>query len=166
MKDKFKKEKIVGFAGHRHEWQNVGIEAKLKETIIELIEKGYNVFYCGDKGYFDELSAKIVLQLKEQYPQIKLYSILTAYHEDKEKWQLPRGYDGSLYPELGKCHFKAKITKKNEWIVDNIDILVCYVHQTLNSGAFNTVKSARKIGKPIIYLEPQQTSSQGDLNKK
>lgn len=149
----YQKEKIVGFAGHRNLWDNVGIEKVLEKTVIELIEKGYTVFYCGDKGYFDKLSSSIVLSLKKIYPHIKLFKILTQYHENKEKCELPPGYDGSIYPDIETCHFKAKITKCNEWIVDNIDLLVCCVHHAYKSGAFNTVQYARKIAKPIIYLE-------------
>lgn len=29
------KEKVVCFAGHRHDWQNVGIESKLRDIIID-----------------------------------------------------------------------------------------------------------------------------------
>ena len=155
----YQKEKIVGFAGHRYSWQNIGIESVLEKTIIELIEKGYTTFYLGGKGYFDELSEKILIRLKERNPNLKLYKILEEYHT---KLDLPSCYDGSIYPELETCHFKAKITKRNEWIVDNIDLLVCYVHQTSKSGAYNSVKYARKIGKPIIYLESQEKNSQED----
>ena len=149
------KEKIVGFAGHRNLWDNVGIEKVLEKNIIELIEKGYTVFYCGGKGYFDKLSCNIVLKLKKIYPQIKVFEILSQYNE---KLVLSPRFDGSIYPDLETCHFKARITKRNQWIVDNIDLLVCYVHHTYKSGAFKTVKYARENGKPIIYLEkPQDT---------
>ena len=70
------KEKVVCFAGHRYDWQNIGIEDKLEETIIGLIEKGYKTFYDGGKGYFDQLSSSIVIKLKTKYPQIKIFKVL------------------------------------------------------------------------------------------
>ena len=145
-------EKIVCFAGHRDEWHNIGIEEKLKETIIGLIEKGYTTFYDGDKGYFDKLCAHIVIDLKKIYPQVKIYKILTYYHHDNEKWFLPACFDGSILPEIEELHPKLKITKRNEWIVDNSDLLVCHIVNTFKSGSARTVKYAQKKNKPIIYI--------------
>ncbi len=144
--------KVVCFVGHRYEWQNIGIYNKLKDTIINLIEKGYTTFYDGGKDSFDNISANIVLELKNKYPQIKLYKILTYYHHEKSKWELPNGYNGSIIPDIARFHPKLKITKKNEWIVNNSDIVVCHIRETYKSGAYNTLKYARKISKPIIYL--------------
>ena len=145
-------DKVVCFAGHRFDWQNIGIEDKLRQAIIELIEKGYNIFYDGGKGAFDKISASIVISLKEKYPQIKIYRILTYYHHEKEKWELPSCYDGSIMPDIENYHPKLKITKRNEWIVDNSDILVCHIYETYKSGAYNTLTYAQKVNKPIIYI--------------
>lgn len=146
------KEKIVCFAGHRYEFQNVGIEDKLKEEILKLINKGYTTFFDGGKGFFDKLSASIVIELKKQYPQIKIYRILIYYHHNKDNWELPSCYDGSIMPDIEEYHPKTKITKRNEWIVYNSDILVCHIYKTNKSGAYNTLKYAKKLNKPIIYI--------------
>ena len=108
------KEKIVCFAGHRYDFQNIRIKDKLKEEIIKLINKGCTIFFDGGKGFFDKLSASIVIELKKQYPQIKIYRILTYYHHNKDKWELPLCYDGSIMPDIEEYHPKIKITKKNE----------------------------------------------------
>ena len=146
------KEKIVCFAGHREDFRNFGIENRLRDTIIELIEKGYTTFYDGGKGAFDNISARIVIDLKAKYPHIKIFKILTYYHPNREKWEISPCYDGSIMPEIETYHPKLKITKRNEWIVDNSDLLVCYITQTHKSGAYNTVKYAEKTNKEIIYL--------------
>lgn len=146
------KEKVVCFAGHRHDWQIAGIENKLKEVIEKLITEGYTIFYDGGKGAFDNLSAGLVINFKKKYPNIKIFKILTYYHHDKEKWYLPSCYDGSIFPELDLCYFKNKIKKRNEWMIDNCDLLVCYISHTKQSGAFATVSYAKRINKTIIYL--------------
>ena len=143
--------KIVCFAGHRYDFQNIGIEKKLEETIISLIQKGYNIFYDGGKGYFDKLSSNIVLKLKKTYPHIEIYKILTYYSPNKEKNILPF-YNGSIMPEIEHYHPKIKITKRNEWIIDNSDLLVCHIYETYKSGAYNTLKYAQKKNKEIIYI--------------
>lgn len=145
-------EKIVCFAGHRYDWQNVGIESKLREIIINLIKKGYTIFYNGGKGYFDKISASIVIDLKKKFPYIKLYRVLADYHQDKQKWELPSCYDGSILPEIEQCYYKARITKRNEWMIDNSDILVCHVIEKFKSGAYNTMRYAQKVNKAIIYI--------------
>ena len=37
-------------------------------------------------------------------------------------------YDEIVYPrELYKVHYKSAITKRNEWLVENSDMLIAYV---------------------------------------
>lgn len=145
------KEKIVAFVGHRAWWKSVDVDDKLKVTIEELINKGYNTFFDGNHGAFDKKCLKFVLELKHKYPHIKVVKIFAYYHPEK-RFELEPWYDESIYPDLETVHYKQTITKRNEWIVDNCDILVCHIVNTSQSGAFNMVKYARKIGKPIIYL--------------
>ena len=147
-----KEEKIVCFAGHRYDWQNIGIKENLEKIIINLIEQGYTIFYDGGKGSFDKISSGIVIRLKTKYPQIKIYRILSYYQHKKERGILPSCYDGSIYPEIENIFPKARISKRNEWIVDNSDILVCHIIETYKSGAYNTVKYAKKVCKPIISV--------------
>lgn len=145
------KDKIVAFAGHRYEWHCIGIEDKLPNALENLIAKGYTIFYDGGYGAFDKKCANAVIDLKHKYPHIKLIRILTYYHHDKEKYELPSCYDGSIYPDIEETHYKQKITKRNEWIVDNCDILVCHIEEPYKSGAYRTVKYADKTNMPIIY---------------
>ena len=127
------KEKVVAFAGHRYEWHCIGLEDKLPQILEELIHNGCTVFYDGNYGAFDKKCASAVLQLKHKYPHIKLICISTYYH-----------YDGSILPEIEELHYKQKIVKRNEWIVDNCDILVCHIEETYKSGAYRTLKYAQK----------------------
>lgn len=147
-----KTEKIVAFAGHRYGYDHIEIKPELEMTIENLINKGYKTFYCGGKGAFDALSASIVYSMKKKYDGVKMYLILSSYHHDSERWQLADIYDGSIYPELEECYYKARITKRNEWIVDNCDVLVCHIITTQQSGAYQMLKYARKKNKPIIYV--------------
>ena len=36
--------KVVAFAGHRYEWQSIGVEEKLLQVLENLINKGYQYF--------------------------------------------------------------------------------------------------------------------------
>ena len=105
---------IVAFAGHRYEWQSIGVEEKLLQVLEELINKDYTIFYDGNYGAFDNKCKNAVLKLKNTYSHIKLVLILTNYHHGKEKYPIPSYYDDTILPELEDLHYKQKITKRNE----------------------------------------------------
>lgn len=138
----------VCFAGHRYEWMNIGIEKKLYCSIEQLILNGYNIFYNGDKGFFDKMCADIVRTFKHKYPQIKLIKILASYKRNEDL----SSFDGSILPEIEMYYPKRKIYERNKWMVDNSDVLVCHVVDTYKSGAYYTLKYARKCNKKIIMI--------------
>lgn len=144
--------KIVAFAGHRFIWHCNSVKEKIVPILEDLINKGYTIFYDGDYGAFDKICSHAILELKHKYPQIKLIKILAYYHHEKEKYELSPCYDGSIYPDIEECYYKQIITKRNQWIVENCDILVCHIEYNFNSGAYNTVKYAKKQNKEIIYI--------------
>lgn len=51
----------------------------------------------------------------------------------------------------GKPHPKGAITKRNRWMVEQADLLVCYVEQD-EGGAYAALKYAKKLGKKTINL--------------
>ena len=59
--------KVVAFAGHRYEWQSIGVEEKLLQVLEDLINKGYSIFYDGNYGAFDNKCRSAVLKLKNKY---------------------------------------------------------------------------------------------------
>lgn len=146
------KDKIVCFAGHRFEWHNIGIEEKLKKVIIYLINEGYNTFYEANNGYFDQLASAILINLKTEYPHIKIFRILSYYNSSQKKLTIPSAYNGSILPALSNIHYKQKIIKMNQWIVDHSNVLICHIIHTNNSGAFLTVKYARSKRIKIISI--------------
>lgn len=64
-----KKESTAVFIGNR-DCYGVNHES-IKLAILYAIDSGITTFLSGGQGYFDEVSAKIVYQLKENYPNIK-----------------------------------------------------------------------------------------------
>jgi uncharacterized phage-like protein YoqJ len=143
--------RFVCFSGHRDSWQNVGIEEKLVKVVERLIQNGYKNFYDGGMGEFDRISASVVFALKKKYPDVRIIRVETYYHEDREKGEFNR-YDEYFTLELGNIYFKQKIILKNRWLVDHADILVCNVFQTYKSGAYLTLKYAKRREIPIINL--------------
>ena len=142
---------VVGFAGHRLSHENIGIKERLKKQIECLIKNGYTTFFDGNKGVFDDLCLDILRELKEKYPRIEIIRVLSSYHFISGN-ELPKNIDSTVFPELEGVYFKQLITKRNEWIVENSDIIVCHIVNTFRSGAYNMVRYAEKLNKLIIYL--------------
>ena len=140
--------KVVSFAGHRVIPNVLSLRNKLKEIIENLIEKGYTIFLNGSIGNFDNLCASILFQLKRKYPKIKIYRIV-AY---KNKILNKGNYDDVIYPDIKSSNLSFRVRERNRWIVKNSDILICYIRNTKNSGAYNTVLYAKMLNKEIIYI--------------
>ena len=76
------------FTGHRKIPQKkyVQIQEKLKDEIVTAIQNGYNFFYAGGAIGFDTMAAQAVLELKAQYPHIKLILVLPCVNQTDD-WE-------------------------------------------------------------------------------
>ena len=82
------------FFGHR-DYPYENFEGQIRDSLIDLIEN-YEVkeFYCGARGDFDWLCAKIVYKLKAQYPFIKCICVWSYMPQKNERHPY---FDGSVY---------------------------------------------------------------------
>ena len=71
-----------------------------------------------------------------------------ADQEDYEKY-----YDEVFVPmELNRVHYKQAITKRNEWMIENADMLI--MHVVLQEGnSAQCMKKAQEQGKCILNLK-------------
>lgn len=72
--------KVCTFAGHADITQDEKslIKPKLKNEIIRLIKKeNVDTFYCGGKGSFDKLCSVCLKEIKNDYPFIKSFLVLS-----------------------------------------------------------------------------------------
>lgn len=132
----------------------------LKKDIITAVEVaineyGINTFYVGDRGDFDRHAAGAVRSLKYKYPNIKLVLVLPYFtnklNEYKEIYKMD--YDSIYIPtELADVHPKGAITKRNRIMVDESELIICYINRDFG-GAYDTVKYAERQNKNIIHIE-------------
>lgn len=146
--------KICAFFGHRDTVITTELEQKFEQHVINLINQGITEFWCCNEGNFDWLSRMVLLRIKQQYSHICLCYIC-AYNPDKyakshQNW-LENHFD-IIYPdEVAETFPKYAITKRNNYIADNADIILCYIKYN-TGGAYLAVKRAQKQGKTIINL--------------
>ena len=146
--------KTCCFAGHAEIYDDIEIiKVKLEEEIINLI-KNHNVinFHNGGKGAFDWLCAHTVEKLKNDYPFIKSYCVLSYMPKEKDKYQdTLKIFDETIYPDIEKTPPKFAIIKRNEWMVKNSDFMIAYVNYPWG-GAYKTLRYAKKRNLKIINI--------------
>ena len=139
----------VTFCGHSTVYPIEPVEAWLRETVASLILRGADKFYLGGYGVFDQMAAAAVWAQKTQHPYIA--SVLVLPYLDRKV--ISEHYDYTTYPPLESVPKRFAISRRNQWMVDNSDILVAFVTHDWG-GAATTLKYAERKKKEIIrYTE-------------
>ena len=138
---------LVTFCGHSHVSDSSEVAARLKKCINDLIEEGATEFYCGGYGEFDSLAAHAVLDAKATHPEIKSYLIIPYLNREYNK----ELYDGSIYPPIEDALPRFAISKRNEWMVEQADVVISGVDHDWG-GAATTLKYAKRKKKRIISV--------------
>lgn len=147
------------FTGHRIIPQEEidDVINKTKQYIIDLINKGVNTFLCGGALGFDTICGQIVLSLKNEYKNIKLYMIIPCkdqdkYWNNKDKetyWHLIKNADRVIYTQdkykAGCMHLR------NRFMSDNSSYAIAYLKKS-GGGTAYTVKYAQKNGVNVLLI--------------
>ena len=153
---------VCGFIGHRDAPSNV--KQLLNVAIDALIERSVKKFYVGNNGNFD-LYAQQVLEERKSQDESLNYGVLLSFPWEKA---LSGKQERTLYPEgLEKVPFRFAISKRNDFLLKNSDIMIVYLKDSF-SNSYKWAEKARKTGKKIINLADIQgelTISQNPLDK-
>ena len=144
--------RICSFCGHRD--CDLSLKIQTKNEIMDLIKNvGINIFYSGGMGAFDNLCESVVCEMKRTY-DIKLCLVVPYFTQqlNKNKEYYTSRYDEIIVPDLGDVHYKRAIGVRNKWIVEQSDVLLCYVVRG-SGGAYQMLQYARKMNKTIRKLE-------------
>ena len=136
------------FFGHRDVTHD--IRSKLQFIIEQLItEKQINSFYVGHQGQFDSMVYSVLKELKVKYPQIR-YTVVLAYMPDEHTKEVYG--ENTLYPDgLETVPRRFAISKRNDWMIQQSDYAVCYVHK-ITGGAAKFREKAERKGLRIINI--------------
>ena len=150
------KYKSCSVFGHSNIEITKNLETKLFKTFDNLINQGYGFFYFGGFGMFDELCHKIISELKLKYNHIKrIFCLSDPRHlrENKRpKWLQTKDYEEFVYLDLDFDWWYQRIYFRNCAMIDRSDIVVFYVQQKENSGAYKTFKYAKHKKKLFLNL--------------
>ena len=157
-------ENTVCFSGYRPEKFSFALNSPQGEKLINdiekcvqtLINKGFVNFIVGGATGFDTICGEVLLKLKKDYPNIKIYSYVPfknmhlsfgAHWRDRQKMVLENSFVTVLNEEFYRgCYFE-----RNRKMVDEAQVLVCYFDGA-DGGTAYTENYAKKRGIEIINL--------------
>ena len=147
---------IVTFVGHGTLNISGELSAEIKKTIENnIIGKDRVTFYCGGYGDFDNHCARLCREIKVLHSQCEVVFVtpyLTSSQQVKLKYLLDaKLYDSTVYPPLENVLPRYAITKRNEWMIDQADLVIAFVSHEYG-GAYKTLKYAHRKKKAIINL--------------
>lgn len=144
----------VSFIGHKENDDFSFVEEQVYNVVDDLIStKEYVEFYVGRNGEFDSLVTSVIKQVKRDREDSNSSLILVLPYEIANIEDYENFYDEVIFPrELYKVHFKSAITKRNEWFIENSDLLVAYVVRN-TGGAAQCLKKALQRGIAIKRID-------------
>ena len=138
---------IITFCGHSKLSEHNKIEAHLTRELRTLLEQGNHKFYLGGYGDFDLLAAKVLYELKQEYPELE--SILILPYPDRPADAAL--YDSTIYPPLENVPKRYAISHRNKWMIEQADMVIACVDHDWG-GAAKSLAMARKKNLPVINL--------------
>ena len=147
------------FTGHRNIPVNDyhKIQKRLEEEIVSLIHQGVRYFGTGGALGFDTMAALSVLELKLEYPDIRLILVLPCKDQTRG-WneknikiynQILSKADKVVY--TSEQYHSGCMHKRNRYLVDGSGVCICYLTASKSGTAYTTDYAMRK-GLQIINL--------------
>lgn len=141
----------IAMFGHRDFNCHRQLEERLIPVLRDLIrKKKFIEIYMGRDGEFDTYAATLVKRVQKDYDDyhaIEFNLVLPYPKKDMEDFE--KYYDRVDIPI--SAHPKLAITKRNEWMVEQADLVICYIERE-SGGAYKAVQYAKKLDKEIINL--------------
>lgn len=153
------REQTCCFTGHRTipQGQRPYIIQHLETVLHSLIRRGIRYFGSGGARGFDLMAADAVLQLKKEYPHIKLIMVLPCRNQTYGwSWENIQHYEHVL-SQADKVvyvqeHYSVGcMQKRNRHLVDNSSVCVAYCTKNTGGTAY-TMGYARIKGIHIILV--------------
>ncbi len=138
------KHKTCCFTGHRVIPcdQVPRIQEKTKNTIITLINKGLTFFGVGGARGFDTIAAETIIDLKVQFPHIKLILILPCIEQTKgwSKTEIDKYQDivkkADKIRLLSSTYYNGCMHVRNRHMVDHSAYCICYCRKTTGGTTY------------------------------
>ena len=144
---------IITFLGHRSLVNGNALFEKIKSILLENTNVHEKIsFYCGGYGDFDHLCFRACRDVQKNNPNCEIVFVTPYILSSKPPQSTDvTFYDSIVYPPLEKVPPKIAILRRNEWMIDQSDLLIAYVTYC-HGGAYTGLQYAQKKQKKIINL--------------
>ena len=142
----------IAFVGHREIYDVRRLEEELEKIAKDaLFLHDFVEFYLGRNGEFDLLAASVLKRVQKSTDRQNSSLILVLPYHVKDEEYYAQYYDDLCYPNSPSVHYLAAITKRNEFMIDRVDLLVAFV-ETASGGAYTAMRYAERRGVPILNI--------------
>ena len=143
----------VALFGHRHFDGHLMLDEKLFPILKNLIcSEGFVEIYIGRDGEFDIYAATVIKRAQKAFGKENNELICVLPYNKRDIKYLEEYYDSVIIPEcVSKSHPKSAITRRNKWMVEQAELVICYVTSD-TGGAYTAIKYAEVLKKRIINL--------------
>ncbi len=150
--------------GHRNVQPTAQLSATIKATLTDLIEsQNVRVFLFGSKSQFNSLCQSVSMELKKDYPEIRLvyvrsqYPIIPQYYTD----YLLEFYDDTYMPSHIEQAGRATYTERNQAMINASDFCVFYYDENYKPPKRKYAKNCVSFYQPnsgtkLAYLYAKQ----------
>lgn len=140
---------VVTFFGNRDAPESV--KSYLYSLLLDLIHNhSASHFIVGNHGNFDRMVWSVLQELKQTEPHIQ--AIVALAYLPVQKNPCTDYGEHSVFPYgLEKVPKKYAIDKRNMWMIEQADAVVCYVQYHTGKSAYYREKAKRK-GKMIFDI--------------
>ena len=141
---------VIVFCGHSNYIQNTNDETNILHVLeVEAGNTPCEIF-LGGYGRFDDFALLCAKKFKQRHPNAKLI-LITPYLKNTKMDLEKATFDSIIYPNLEHVPPRYAISHRNKWMIEQADIVVCYVsHQY--GGAYAMYADAKRKGKRIHNL--------------
>lgn len=140
---------VCTFFGHRN--CPASLRPKLRAAVVELIEQhDVDMFYMGRQGDFDAMAWGVLREPFIEYPHISYAVVLERLPgpRDAAVWD----FSDTIFPEgLETVPPQFAISKRNEWMLKQADLVVTYITHGWG-GAAQFAEKAHRQGKTVLNL--------------
>lgn len=151
---------IISFFGHADFFESDGNENIFLNILNDLDIDDNSQFWFGGYGNYDRFAfncCKKFLAAKKQCKTVYITPYIDGLFLNNGK-NITLLYDEIVYPPLENVPKRFAIVKRNEWIIDNSDIIIFFVNRTFG-GAYTCLKYASRKKKKYYNLANLQTKN-------
>lgn len=162
--------KTCSFTGYRPEKLPFGydedsslckkLKAILRNEIETLILQGCEHFITGMALGVDMICGELMLELKQNYPNVKITAAVPCYGQEKHWGSDTQCRYNNLITAVDNVVFVSKtgyyngcMQKRNRYLVDNCDLLLA-VFDGKAGGTMKTVEYAKKQSRRLVVIDP------------